>query len=424
MRTCAKPEANRWPAYAAWLIGGGSHAERNDLNCIENRRWTRTAALLTASLLLASCASLGSSGPSSKSVKNAPGDTSGIMLVDLNDQVARQIFQNRRTKTFAETFGGAMAGQYLIGPGDVLDIAIWEAPPAALFGTLSVGSPLSEMASGPATARSADIPEQMVDSAGQITVPFVGSVTAVGRSPSQVSREIAARLRGKAHDPQVIVRIASNQAANVTVVGEVSKSGLMPLTTKGERLLDAIASVGGVKQPVNKMTIQVSRGGVVASQPLADVIGKPAENIPLQANDVVTALYQPYSFQALGAFNINAEVDFEATGLTLAQALGRIGGLQDNRADIKSVFIFRLEDPATLGALVTSTTRMTPDGKVPVIYRVDMSNPATFFVAQGFHIQNRDVLYVSNAPLIDIQKFVNVISSMAFSIVSIGNAAN
>lgn len=381
--------------------------------------------MLTTPLLLASCASLGSSGPSGKSIKSVQGDsTSGIMLVDLNDQVARQILQNRQARSFADTFGVAQIHQQLIGPGDVLDIAIWEAPPAALFGTLSVSSELPGTISGPTTARSADIPEQMVDSSGQITVPFVGAVKAVGRSPDQVAREITARLRGKAHDPQVIVRIASNQAANVTIVGEVSKSGLMPLTTKGERLLDAIASVGGVKQPVNKMTIQISRGGVVASEPLADVISKPAENIPLQANDVVTALYQPYSFQALGAFNTNAEVDFEATGLTLAQALGRIGGLQDNRADIKGVFIFRLEDPAALGNLVTQATQMTPEGKVPVIYRVDMSKPAAFFVAQGFHIQNRDMVYVSNAPLIDIQKFVSVISSMAFSIVSIGNAAN
>ena len=347
------------------------------------------------------------------------------MLVNLNDQVARQVFENRRPRTFAEIFGRGGVGQNIIGPGDVLDIAIWESPPAALFGTLSGDSRLSSgISSAPAVAQSSDIPEQMVDNGGQITVPFVGSVVAVGRTPSQLAKEIAARLRGKAHDPQVIVRISSNNAANVAVVGEVNKSGLMPLTTKGERLLDAIASVGGVKQPVNKMTIQVSRGGVVASEPLADVISKPEENIPLQANDVVTALFQPYSFQALGAFNINAEVDFEATGLTLAQALGRIGGLQDNRADIKGVFIFRLEDPAALGNLATSTTRATPDGKIPVIYRVDMSNPSAFFVAQGFYIQNKDILYVSNAPLTDIQKFVNVISSMAFSFVSIGNAVN
>lgn len=393
------------------------------MNCIENRHWIRSAALLTVPFLLASCASLGASGPSAKSIKKVRDTTSGIMLIDLNEQVARQLFQNRKPKTFAEIFGDGMVSQQIVGEGDVLDVAIWEAPPAALFGTTSVDSPLSSVTStARATARSANIPEQMVDGSGQITVPFVGAVTAAGHTPRDIAREIAARLRGKAHDPQVIVRIADNKAANVTVIGEVSKSGLVPLTTKGERLLDAITSVGGVKQQVNKVTIQLTRGDVVASEPLAEVIGKPQENIFLRSNDVVTALYQPYSFQALGAFNINTEVEFEGTGLTLAQALGRIGGLQDNRADIKSIFIFRLEDPATLGTLITTTTRTTPDGRVPVIYRVDMSDPATFFVAQGFHIQNRDILYVSNAPLIDIQKFVGVISSTAFSLVSVGTA--
>ncbi|EIZ80793.1 polysaccharide export outer membrane protein [Novosphingobium sp. Rr 2-17] len=404
----------------------GIGPERNDLNCMVNRRWVTRIALLTASLLLAGCSSLGASGPSGRSIKKVGGDASGIMLVDLNDQVARQVFQNRRQHTFAQIFGNKAAGEQLVGAGDVIDVGIWEAPPAALFGISSMDSRLTTTGttSAPANARSASIPEQMVDSSGQIVVPFVGSVLAVGRTPRAIASEIASRLAGKAHDPQVIVRISTNQAANVTVVGEVSKSGLMPITTKGERLLDAIASAGGVKQQVNKVTIQVSRGGVVASQPLADVIGKPQENIVLQPNDVVTALYQAYSFQALGAFNTNAEVNFEATGLTLAQALGRIGGLQDNRANVKGVFIFRLEDPLSLGNLVTSTTRLTPDNKIPVIYRVDMSNPSAFFVAQGFHIQNGDILYVSNAPLIDIQKFVNVISSTAFSVVSIGNAAN
>jgi len=57
-----------------------------------------------------------------------------------------------------------------------------------------------------------------------------------------------------------------------------------------------------------------------------------------------------------------------------------------------------------------------------VIYRVDLSNPATFFVAQSFPIRNRDVLYVSNAPLADLQKFVSIVSSMAFSLIAIPNA--
>ncbi|WP_374419735.1 polysaccharide biosynthesis/export family protein [Novosphingobium arvoryzae] len=355
-------------------------------------------------------------------MRNAAAMDGRIKLVELTEPVARRVMAGQQRASLAEALGDAPLRGTVVGPGDILDVAIWEAPPAALFGTSVIDTRLS---SGlPAVAKSADIPQQMVDGEGRITVPFIGSISVTGRTPRDVAREIAARLSGKANDPQVIVRIAENQAAQVTVVGDVVNSRHVSLTTKGERLLDALASAGGVRQPVDKMTIQITRGGKVATQPLSAVIRDPLQNIRLGANDVVTALYQPYSFQALGAFGINAEVNFEATGLTLAQALGRIGGLQDNRADIKGVFIFRLEDPAVLDPELAASAPTTPDGKIPVIYRVDMANPATFFVAQGFPIQNRDVLYVSNAPLVDIQKFVNVVSSMAFSVVSVGNAVN
>jgi polysaccharide export outer membrane protein len=262
----------------------------------------------------------------------------------------------------------------------------------------------------------------MVDSDGAINIPFAGSIPAAGRTTQQIEREIERRLAGMAHQPQVIVRLVRNSSANVTVVGDVTNSTRVPLTAKGERLLDVLASAGGVKQPVGKMTIQVTRGDRVATLPLETIIKDPRQNIRVQADDVVTALFQPYSFTALGAVGSNSEVNFEATGLTLSQALGRIGGLVDSRADVKGVFIFRLEDPAALDPLIVAGARTTPDGKIPVIYKINLKDPATFFVAQGFPIHNKDVLYVSNAPLADLQKFVNVVSSWAFSVVGLSNA--
>jgi polysaccharide export outer membrane protein len=59
---------------------------------------------------------------------------------------------------------------------------------------------------------------------------------------------------------------------------------------------------------------------------------------------------------------------------------------------------------------------------VPVIYRINMRDPATFFVAQSFPIRNKDVLYVSNAPLADFQKFLNIVSSIAVPVVTIKTA--
>ena len=67
--------------------------------------------------------------------------------------------------------------------------------------------------------------------------------------------------------------------------------------------------------------------------PMSAVIGDPRQNVVLRSGDIVTALYQPYSFTALGSASKSQELNFEATGITLAQAMGRIGGLQDGRRE-------------------------------------------------------------------------------------------
>jgi polysaccharide export outer membrane protein len=267
-------------------------------------------------------------------------------------------------------------------------------------------------------------PGQVVDANGRITVPFAGSIQAAGRTPSEVERDIVARLRGKAHQPQATVRVVRNQATNVNVVGDVANSGRLPLSPKGERLLDVLASAGGVKNPVSKTMIQVSRGDRVASMPLEVVIRDSRQNVVVQPDDVITAYYQPYSFTAMGATGNNNELPFEATGISLSQALGRVGGLRDDRADIRGIFLFRLEDPVKLGAQLPPNSRLTPDGKLPVIYRLDLKDPASFFAAQSFPMRNRDILYVSNAPLADLQKFTNMVSSMTFSVIGVANAVD
>jgi len=333
----------------------------------------------------------------------------------VTDAVARDILAGNRQTLFSESLGEGRAIGSVIGKGDVLDIAIWEAPPAVLFGAVGGITPLS---SSNLTARSTSLPEQMVDSDGQITVPFVGRVQADGRTPQEIARDVTGRLIGKAHQPQTIVRLVRNAAANVTVVGDVANSARVPLTARGERVLDVLASAGGVKQPVGKMTIQITRDARVTSLPLDTVIRDPRQNVRLRPDDVMTVMFQPYSFTALGAVGRNEELPFEATGLTLAQAMGRIAGLQDARADVKGVFIFRLEDPAALSPETRATARVTSDGKVPVIYRINLKDPSAFFIAQSFPIRNKDVLYVSNAPLADIQKFLSVIFSTVLPVAS------
>jgi len=384
-------------------------------------RSTTLRLLLAAGVaaVLSACSTtpswLPASGPSREQVEEVAMNPNemGIQIVEINDAVARRVLASQRQSLFSEVFGTAARSGYVIGAGDVIEVSVWEAPPAALFGSGAV-----DPRSGPSTTRVTAMPEQMVNSNGSVNIPFAGQIMAAGRSPQQIEAEVIQRLKGKANQPQVLVRVIRNNTSNVTVVGEVNNSTRMPLTAQGERLLDALAAAGGTRQPVNKMTLQVTRGNLVQALPLDVIIRDPRQNILLQPGDVVTSLFQPLSFTALGATGKNEELNFEAQGISLAQALARVGGVQDSRADAQGVFIFRLESPAALD-LQGKTVNTTPEGLVPVVYRMNLRDPAAFFVAQSFPIKDKDLLYVSNAPAAEIQKFLNVIFSTIFPVANL-----
>lgn len=377
-------------------------------------------ALAAVSLLLPGCAGMGlqlpGSGPlaSDVSASGRPTGEPGIALVDVDEALVRRAVESHRRPLLSEIFPPVSVADPLVAPGDVLEVTVWEAPPAALFGP----GPAFDARASAGPPRASIFPEQVVGTGGTITIPFAGAIAVAGRSAQDVEQDIAGRLKGKAHDPQVLVRVLRSPSSAVTVVGEVAASTRMPLTPRGERLLDALAAAGGPRQPVGKVSVQVTRqvteagqrASRTASLPLDTLISDPGQNLLLAPGDVVTVLHQPSSLTVLGATARNEELNFEAQGITLAQALARAGGLQDARANPEAVFIFRFEEPAVLGSRPSG--RAGTDGRIPVIYRANLRDPASFFTAQGFPIRNRDVLYVSNAPAAELQKFLGIVGSL------------
>jgi len=368
---------------------------------------------LTCAVALPGCSSFMGQGFVRSDIKPTKTEPSlnGIQIVDVTDSVTRQLLAQRSTNMFSETLGTAPINAQLIGAGDVVEVSIWEAPPAALFGAPQISLGAARPASL-TTSQVTTLPEQVVNNDGFIYVPFVGQVMAAGQSLTQIEHEIAQQLKGKANQPQVLVRLTRNVSSKVTVVGDVAGSTLVPLTPRGERLLDALAAAGGVRQPVNKMTIQVTRESNVYALPLETIIKDPKQNVPLHPGDVVTALNQPLSFTSLGATGKNEEINFEAQGITLAQALSRTGGLIDARADAQGVFLFRFEPQDAL-KWPQQPVLATPEGKVPVIYWLNLKDPGSFFVAQNFPVNDKDLLYVSNAPFAELQKFLNLVFLIA-----------
>ncbi len=379
-----------------------------------------SSRLFAAALCIsaAACTTIPRSGPATGDLVQAQAVEGGerrIEVIDLSPAIVHQLRAARSTKTFSEGLGAALRCDGTLGVGDTVAVSIWEAPPATLFGGGDV-----EASSVSAASRMVTLPDQVIDAAGDIGVPFAGRIRAAGLTLVRLESVIVKRLNGKANQPQVMVRLIRNATADVTVVGDVSNSTRLPLTPKCERLLDALAATGGVRQAVDKTTLQVTRGENVYSMPLDSVIRDPKQNVPLRAGDVVTALYQPSSFMAFGATGKNEEIGFEGKGISLAQALARAGGLLDNRADANGVFVFRLEDRSVVAEQGTAGMQAASVERVPTVYRLDLREPSGMFLAQQFEMRDKDALYVSNAPIADIQKLANLFYTIVSPAVSVG----
>lgn len=335
----------------------------------------------------------------------------GLTIIDIDGNTVNRANQLKQIQRFSDYYRNNSVVQQVIRAGDVLNVSIYEAPPALLFGS---GSDIT------ATTGSAEkkLPEQMVDSRGQISIPFLGKINVSGKSPQQVQDMIVAGLARKANQPSAIVSIGKNNSANITVVGEVTNSLRVPLTGKGERILDAIAAAGGTKYPSSRITVQVNRGMQSVEMPMSDLLNDARQNIVLQPGDVVSVNYQSKSYTVLGATIKNDEINYEANGISLMQALARAGGLNDNRADSRGVFIFRYETPMmlTYDQLDKVPDQFKQTGRIPVVYRLNLKDPMNYLVAQNFPIKNNDVIYVSNAPATEFSKFLNMVSQTVFSV--------
>jgi polysaccharide biosynthesis/export protein len=354
---------------------------------------------------MAACDSLPGSGPSSSEIFTAakPAKDGGtrFALVDVDPNVVA-VMETWSAASLQGSFGrqGPALSQ-VIGVGDYVQVVIWDASVS------STAAPIADRATS--GARTGTIPEQVVGADGRITVPYAGRVQAAGRTPPQVEQAIVAALEHTVVQPQALVTVTRNVANTVTVVGEVAAAARVPLTPRGDRLLDVVATAGGARAPVHEVFVTLVRGRQALRVPMQAILLDPAENVYVRPGDVVSVARDPQTFTAAGATGANAVIPFDAIGISLEQAIARAGGLNDNRADPSGVFVIRFERPEDYDQLRLPRPQPGPTAQVPVAYRIDMRNPNSFFVARRFPIHNKDIVFVSNAPTMDIQKAMTIL---------------
>lgn len=371
----------------------------------------KIAATIVVALGLGACSTLPSQGPTAVQVVQesnyeAAGAAPRYLVTEL-DQRALGILQHYPRPSFSGSFGqrgGAAAP--VIGVGDSLSVTVWEAAAGGLFSSASINGVT-------AGSHSAAIPEQVVGRDGSITVPYAGRIKVEGLTPQQVERTIVSRLTGKAIEPQALVTVPRNISSSVTVTGEVVNGARVPLNGGGDRILDVIASAGGVRAPVHEAFISLTRGDRTVRAPMQVLLARPAENIYLRARDVLTVVRDPQTFTAFGATGKNAHVSFDAIGITLEEALAKVGGLLDTTADPAGVFLLRSE-PVAIARQLDPAYPIEPGASaVNVVYRINLRDAATYFVARKFDVRNKDVMYVAHAPTIELYKALQLFQSIS-----------
>jgi polysaccharide biosynthesis/export protein len=262
------------------------------------------------------------------------------------------------------------------------------------------------------------VPDQQVGPDGAISIPYAGRVPAAARSPAEVERTIEARLGPKALEPHALVVIRRSLSNSVAVAGDAVKGGRVPLSPGGDRLLQVIAAAGGANAPPHETFVQLSRGGLTATVSLATLVDHPDQNIFAEPGDVLTVIRRPQTFSAFGASGKNDAITFGSENLSLAEALAKAGGLLDDRADPRAVFLLRYEPVSLVHALGQPIATAAPNGISPIVYRLDLRDAKSYPLAQEFRVRDKDIIFVANAELAGVYKGFNALSKLTGPIIT------
>lgn len=364
------------------------------------RRFFCAAFMVTA---LSACSAFPTQGPNSLEVRQevAPSEAgTGYVLIDLSPSNVA-VLEKSGPKALGDSFSRLGGGQprLLFGVGDIVGLTIFEAAAGGLFIPAEAGSRAGNFVT---------LPAQEVDRNGMIQVPFAGLVQASGRSPSEVKATIEERLRNRAIEPQAIVTLQEARSTLVTVTGEASQPARFALSRSSDRMLDAITRAGGSKWPPYETYVTLQRGGRTTMIYYNRLLNEPRNNVFVQPGDVLSLSRQMRSFMALGASGQNGFINFEAETLTLSQAVGRAGGILDSRGDPAQTFLYRLESRQALEKMGYDTSAY-PRDQVPVIYRVNLRDPQSYFLAGRMPMNDKDVLFVSNAQTVELTKVLEIL---------------
>ncbi len=350
------------------------------------------------------------SGPTSLAIDSETSPTVPYALIKLTPETI-DILAAHEPKGLAGTFTDRRPpANITFGIGDVVSITVFEAAAGGLFIPLEAGV---------RPGNYVNLPDQMVDNNGNITMPFAGLIKAAGRTNVQVQNDIVDKIKNRAIEPQVVVTLAQQRTSLISVVGAVNTPlrFAVPASGAGDRVLDAITRAGGISGPGYGSWVMLERGGRRATVPFENLVMNASNNIYVLPGDRIYVYQEQQKFMAFGAYSLNTngtnqgQITFDAWRLNLAEAVAKAGGLADIQANPGAVYLYR-QEPREVAQLLGADMERFGGPLVPVIFSVSFRDPGGYFLATRFQMRNDDIIFVANAQSVDVAKFLTFVSQV------------
>lgn len=350
-------------------------------------RIDRLVCLAALAALLAGCAAMPAFGPDADAINSVALDGNTVdegalpfQVVEVNAATLPVVSEVNADFPASFRTQGFLGSDEVVGVGDQLEIRIWEVSEDGLFAT---------------TGNRETVLNVRVSTSGNISVPYAGIIAARGLTTAELRSELLVRYRGQAVEPEIAVAITSTEARSATVLGNVRSPGRIEIPPRGIRLLDLLASAGGVSQAPWEVLVSVQRGATSASLLLSAIVSSSTNNIVILPGDTVHVSHEPRRFAVYGGVSRPANIEIPVEDAHLAYLLAEVGGLNDRVAQTRSVFVFR---PSADAGLATA-------------YQFDFSRPDALLLASAFRLRSSDITYVASADAAEFNRFVSILLS-------------
>jgi protein involved in polysaccharide export with SLBB domain len=214
----------------------------------------------------------------------------------------------------------------------------------------------------------------------------------------------------------------------VTIFEAVSTTGGLFVPLQAGRTANFVTLPKQTVDESGNISIPYAGQVRVAGRSLNDVqqeIEDRLANRAIEPQVVITAtLRERRTFLVFGASGAQGRYGIDEFGISLGEALARAGGLLDNRANPAHVFLYRLVEKGTLASIGVDV-RPYSSKYVPVVFRLNLADPAMLFAAQGFGMQDKDIIYISNAASVEMSKVMDIFNDASDTAASLPtNALN